>query len=473
MQSPLKRTKIVMTIGPASDSPAMLDAVIAAGVNVVRFNFSHGDHAEHARRMRRVRAAARRAKKHVALLQDLGGPKIRIGDFVDGSVTLVPGARFTLSTKKCAGDASCVYVNYARLPREVKKGQVILLDDGTKRLRVVRTTPTTVVTEVEVGGFIRSRRGVNVPGAHLSVSSLTAKDKRDVAFGAQMDVDFVALSFVRSAADIRQLRRLLARHNSHAQIIAKIETQEAVEDIDAIISAADGIMVARGDLAVEVPAASVPHYQKAIIRKCNIVGKPVIVATQMLESMIQAPVPTRAEVADVTNAILDGTDAVMLSAETAVGSYPAEAVRVMTDVALRTEQDMAHRRIVDDAAHAQRTVNAVARGAVQLASDVRAAAIVALTESGFTARKVSRYRPQQPIIVISPHARVCRQIMLSFGCYPRLLRRPPQKLSEAAARTRTIMARESLAKRGERIVLVAGIPFGRAGTTNVLYVETL
>ncbi len=462
-----------MTIGPASDAPNILDTLIADGVNVVRFNFSHGDHAQHERRMRRVRAAARRAKKHIALLQDLGGPKIRIGDFANGEITLTEGDRFVLSTRACTGDDERVYCNYRSLPREVTTGQIILLDDGTKRLRVERTTPTEVITRVEVGGRIRSRRGVNVPGAHLRVSSLTAKDKRDVEFGVRMDVDFFALSFVRSARDVRQLRRILVRHGSAAHIIAKIETQEALDDIDAIIAEADGIMVARGDLAVEVPAPSVPHHQKAIIAKCNRVGKPVIVATQMLESMIVAPVPTRAEVADVTNAILDGADAVMLSAETAIGEYPQAAVRVMRDVALRTERDMSYQMITDDAKHAARTVNAVARSVTQTADDIGAAAIIALTESGFTARKIARYRPQQPIIALSPHERVCRQLMLSFGCYPRRLTQEPDRLSHVAAQAGTIVLRERLARRSDRIVIVAGIPFGRSGTTNVMYVETV
>ncbi len=473
MRTQRKKVKIVMTVGPASEKPKVLDALIASGVNVVRFNFSHGDHEEHRRRMVSVRRSAKRNKKHVALLQDLGGPKIRIGDFEDGAVTIVPGDTLTLSTKKCVGTQERVYINYARLPREVGVGQAILLDDGTKRLEVVRVTDTEVITRVVVGGLIRSRRGVNIPGAHLSVSSLTAKDRRDVLFGVDMDVDFFALSFVRSAKDIMQLRRLLTREGSQAKIIAKIETQEAVADIDAIISAADGIMVARGDLAVEVPAENVPHYQKMIVKKCNTVGKPVIVATQMLESMIQTPVPTRAEVADVTNAILDGTDAIMLSAETAIGAYPVEAVQMMASIARRTGRDMTYRHVEDDREHTQRTVNAVARSVIQTADDIDAVAIIALTDSGFTARKVSRYRPRQPIIVLSPHETVCREIMLSFGCYPRKIKRDFTSLIEAGKEARAIVLREKIAQTGDRIVIVAGIPFGEPGTTNVMFVETV
>ncbi len=468
-----KKVKIVMTVGPGSEKPKVLDALISAGVNVVRFNFSHGDHAEHEKRMVSVRRSAKRMKKHVALLQDLGGPKIRIGDFEDGSITLEEGAIFTLSTKKCTGTSEKVYVNYTRLPREVGAGQKILLDDGTKSLKVIKVTDTEVVTKVVTGGFIRSRRGVNVPGAHLSVSCLTAKDKRDVLFGVDMNVDFFALSFVRSAKDIAQLRRILKREGSQAKIIAKIETQEAIEDIDAIISEADGIMVARGDLAVEVPAENVPHYQKMIIKKCNTVGKPVIVATQMLESMISAPVPTRAEVADVTNAILDGTDAIMLSAETAVGKYPLEAVEMMASVARRTEKGMIYRCVEDNEEHTRRTVNAVARSVIQAADDISARVIIALTESGFTARKISRYRPQQPIIALSPHESVCRELMMSFGCYPRQIKRDFESLVEAGKEARKIVIREKWAKPGDRIVIVAGIPFGKAGTTNVMFVESI
>ncbi len=468
-----KKTKIVMTIGPASEKSDVLDTLLDAGVDVVRFNFSHGDHAEHKKRIDAVRRSARRARRHIALLQDLGGPKIRIGDFEGGKIVLKEGALFTLSTKKCVGTPERVYVNYKRLPQEVDAGQAILLDDGTKRLEVVRTTDTEVMTRVIVGGLIRSRRGVNVPGAHLSVSCLTAKDKRDILFGIENDVDFFALSFVRGAKDVVQLRRILTRKKSHAKIIAKIETQEAIEDIDAIISVADGVMVARGDLAVEVPAENVPHYQKMIIKKCNTVGKPVIVATQMLESMINAPVPTRAEVADVTNAILDGTDAVMLSAETAIGKYPHEAVTVMASVACRTERDMPYKRVQDDEEHTRRTVNAVARSVIQTADDIDAAAIVALTNSGFTARKVSRYRPRQPIIVLSPHESVCRETVLSFGCYPRKIRKDFKSLVEAGRKARGIVAQNGVAQKGDRIVIAAGIPFGKSGTTNVLFVDTV
>lgn len=468
-----KKAKIVMTIGPASDKPQMIDELINIGVNVVRFNFSHGDHAEHEKRMIAVRRSAKRMKKHVALLQDLGGPKIRIGDFENGEITLVEGQTLTLSTKKCVGTQEQVYVNYTRLPREVGAGQRILLDDGTKRLEVVRTTDTEIVTRVMVGGLIRSRRGVNVPGAHLSVSCLTAKDKRDVLFGIDMNIDFFALSFVRSAKDIVQLRRILTREGSQAKIIAKIETREAIDDIDAIISTADGIMVARGDLAVEVPAENVPHYQKMIVRKCNTVGKPVIVATQMLESMIGVPVPTRAEVADVTNAILDGTDAIMLSAETAIGKYPREAVKMMTSVAHRTEQGMQYQHVKDDEKHTRRIVNAVARSVIQTAEDVKAVAIIALTDSGFTARKVSRYRPQQPIIVLSPHESVCREIMLSFGCHPRQIKKDFTSLIEAGKEARKIVLHENIARVGDSIIIVAGIPFGEPGTTNVMFVETV
>lgn len=467
-----KKTKIVMTIGPASEKPATVDRLIAAGVNVVRFNFSHGDHAEHRARMETVRARAKRARKHIALLQDLGGPKIRIGDFAEGSVTLVDGQTFVLDTRKRVGTVEGAYINYPKLPKEVTRGQRILLDDGTKRLVVTKVTPTTVETLVEVGGFIRSRRGVNIPGAHLSISALTPKDRRDVAFGVTMNVDFVALSFVRSAKDVLQLRRLLKKLGSTAKIIAKIETEEAVLDLDEIIRVSDGVMVARGDMAVEVPAENVPHIQKMIIAKCNIVGRPVIVATQMLESMIGTPVPTRAEVADVTNAILDGTDAVMLSAETAVGKYPVEAVAMMASVAQRTEHNARFRNVVDNMEHMRRTVNAVAHSVIQTAEEIDATVIVALTESGFTAGKIARYRPRQPIVVLSPHEQVCRQLMLSFGCYPRVID-TFSNVTDVIDVVRRIVLREGMAHTGDRVVLAAGLPFGIAGTTNMMFVVTI
>ncbi len=466
----LKKTKIVATIGPVSESPATLVHLINAGVNVARLNFSHGDHEEHGQRMKFIKEATKKTKRDIAILQDLGGVKIRIGDFAVGQITLKKGQKFTITTKKCIGNSDCVNVNYKKLPLEVQKGQDILIDDGTKKLVVTKTTKTDVETKVVVGGMIRSRRGVNVPGARLSCSALTPKDKKDVKFGIKNGVDFIALSFVRDANDIKYLKSILKREKSTAKVIAKIETPESIENIDAIISEADGIMVARGDLAIEVPACDVPHLQKMIVKKCNIVGKPVIVATQMLESMISAPVPTRAEVTDVANAIFDGADAIMLSAESAIGDYPLETVKMMTEIAVRTEADMKCRVIEDNSEHTSRTVNAVSRSAIQIARDVGAIAIIALTESGFSARKISRYRPSIDIVALTPNRFANKQLQLTFGVCSHIIS-GFETVEQTVEQTKKFVRQNKYAKKGDKIVIVAGMPFGQSGTTNMITVE--
>lgn len=469
----VKKTRIVATIGPASEDPKMLTKLITSGLNVARMNFSHGDHAEHNARLAKIRSAIKSSGSDIAILQDLGGVKIRIGDFTDGQITLIKGQKFIITTKKCAGNEKCVFINYKKLPQEVGVGQRILIDDGTKELQVTKTNDTEIETKVIVGGMIRSRRGVNVPGARLSCSAITPKDKKDVIeFGIKNNVDFIALSFVRSAHDILQLKRILDKYKSTARMIAKIETPEAIADIDEIISVADGIMVARGDLAVEMPACDVPHLQKMIIKKCNIVGKPVIVATQMLESMISAPVPTRAEVADIANAILDGADAVMLSAESAVGNYPLSSVQQMAAIAKRTEQDISTRMIEDIKKYAARTVNAVSHSAMHIANDIDAVAIVALTESGFSARKIARYRPSQTIIALTPSDTTHKHLQLSYGCFSYVVKRF-STVVDTVAFAKQFVAKKGYAKKGDRIVIVAGVPFDHAGTTNMVIVEEI
>ncbi len=468
----LKKTKIVATIGPATESKAQLLKLIKAGMNVARLNFSHGDFEEHGARVDKIREIEKEYGSQTAILQDLGGVKIRIGDFVDGQITLKRGQEFILTTKKINGDENKVYINYKKLPQEIEVGQVILIDDGTKELKAIRISGDEIVTKVINGGMIRSRRGVNIPNARLSVSALTAKDKSDLKFGIERDVDFVAISFVRKADDIIQLKKILNKSESKAQVVAKIETPEAIENIDEIISATDVIMIARGDLAVEVPAQEVPHLQKMMIKKCQIKGKPVIVATQMMESMIKNPVPTRAEVADVANAILDGTDAVMLSAETTVGDFPIEAVEMMSNIALRTEEEIKYKIVNDNEKYTKATVNAVSRSVIQTALDVEAKYIVALTESGFTARKISRYRPAQMIITLTPDKKVLKQLNLSYGCYPESID-GFKTVTETVAETKKILAKEKLVKKGDKIVIVAGIPFGKAGTTNLMVVEEI
>ena len=471
-QKYFKKTKIVATIGPISENPVMLSKMIKAGVNVARLNFSHGDHNEHAKRIAFIKEAVKKAGQDIAILQDLGGVKIRIGDFAVGRIVLKKGQKFTMTTRRVLGNSEKVYVNYKKLPQEVKKGQDILLDDGTKKLVVTKITPIEIETKVVVGGMIRSRRGVNVPGARLSCDALTAKDKKDVNFGIENDVDFMALSFVRSAKDVVSLKNILKRKKSTIKVIAKIETPEAIEDIDEIISVADGIMVARGDLAIEVPAADVPHLQKMIVKKCNVVGKPVIVATQMLESMISTPVPTRAEVTDVANAIFDGADAVMLSAESAVGDYPVETIKMMSDVAIRTEQELTCRMIKDNEEHMSRTVNAVSHSAIQIAHDVNAVAIVALTESGFSARKIARYRPTRPVIALTPHRHTYRHLQLTFGVRPHVVEHFGTVV-QTISQTKRFIQKNKYAKKNEKMVFVAGLPFGKEGTTNMVIVEKI
>ncbi|MHB8652077.1 MAG: pyruvate kinase [Minisyncoccota bacterium] len=475
-----KKTKVIATIGPTSDSEKILTALVKAGMNVVRLNFSHGDHAGHEKVVKLVRHVSKKTKTPVAIIQDLSGPKIRTGEFYKDRVMLKKGTTFTLTTKKCVGDETMAYVNYARLPKEVKKGTIILLDDGRKKLEVSSTTNTEIRCRILVGGETKGRRGVNVPGANLSLSSLTDKDRADVLFGIKHDVDYMALSFVRQVKDVKDLRVILDKTRPDVGIIAKIETQEAVDNIDAIIAASDGIMVARGDLAVEVPPQRVPILQKMIINKCNTAGKPVIIATQMLESMIRSSVPTRAEVSDVANSILDGADAVMLSEETALGEYPVEAVSMMTHVAEMIEENYPHREIItqelsmgNGAQHAEKeVVDAVTFNVVNTAYEVGAKAIVALTESGSTARMVSRYRPKQPIIAMSPNPKSANKLVLSFGCIPFEIS-AFNYVGQVMNTVRKYVLTQKIAKKGDKVVIVAGVPFGKRGGTNLLIVEVV
>ena len=466
----VKKTKIVATIGPATESKKQLLKLMKAGMDVARLNFSHGDFEEHGARVKNIREIKKETGLSVAILQDLGGVKIRIGDFENNQIILKRGQEFILTTKKIIGNEQKVYINYKKLPQEIEIGQAILLDDGTKELKVINIKGNEIITKVINGGMIRSRRGVNIPNARLSVNALTPKDKKDLEFGFKYDVDFVAISFVRKANDILQLRRILEKNNSQAKIVAKIETPEAIENIDEIISATDVIMVARGDLAVEVPAQEVPHLQRMMIKKCQIKGRPVIVATQMMESMIKNPVPTRAEVADVANAILNGTDAVMLSAETTVGDFPVETVAMMTEIAKRTEQEIQYKEVKDNKKYTKDTVNAVSHSVIRTALEVEAKYIVALTESGYTARKISRYRPTQKIIALTPQSKTINQLKISYGCYPEKIG-GFHTVSETVAETKKILADKKIVKKGDKIVIIAGVPFGKSGTANVMIVE--
>ncbi len=469
----LKRTKIVATIGPATESPEKLSSLMKAGLNVCRLNMSHGDHKEHSLRIKNIRAQSKVDGIRVGILQDLAGPKIRIGDFDTETITLIPGGFFTLTTKKIVGNEKKVSVSYAKLPKEVKKGMYLMLNDGRQKLEVVKVEGDEIKTKIIIGGVIKGRRGVNVPGAYLSLSSITDKDREDVAFGIKSNVDMMALSFVRTPDDVLELREILKKSKKDIAIISKIETQEAVDNLDEIIRLSDGVMVARGDLAIEIGAEHVPVIQKMIIKKCNDMGVPVIVATQMLESMIHSPVPTRAEVSDIANSIFDGTDAVMLSEETTLGKYPIEAVTVMTHVAQEVEDSMykngffRSKDSLDDS-----SADAVSHSVVCTARDLNAKAIVALTQSGGTARLITRHKSPHFVLACSPNERVLNKLMLSFGCIPVLL--PHLKDLESALDVVKKEVKKIMhLKNGDVIIISAGVPFGKPGSTNMMIVETI
>ncbi len=462
-----KKTKIVATIGPGSEAPDMLLKLIAAGLNVARCNMSHGDHAEHGARIRNIREAAQKAGVPLPVLIDLSGPKIRTGDYATERITIEAGAALVLTTEEIVGDAARISVNYPKLPEEVKAGSVIMLDDGKKKLLVERVDGTEIHCRVVVGGELKARRGVNVPGAYLSISSITEKDKKDLAFALEAGADIVALSFVRRAQDVRELKALMQAAGTVLPIIAKIETQEAIENLTEILEAADGLMVARGDLAIEVPTEQVPLLQKIIIREANAAGKPVITATQMLESMIHSPVPTRAEVSDVANAILDGTDAVMLSEESALGKHPEEAVAMMARIAETVEASLPKEH-----AEAKSVVDSISHSVTKTADRVGAKLIVALSESGSTARMVARWKPACGVVALSPHAATVERLALVRGVTP--LRADAGKSIDAAlAFVPQFLRERGLAAAGDKVVVAAGLNFGVTGSTNFLVVITV
>ncbi len=470
-----KKTKIVCTIGPATESEETLTKLVKNGMNVMRLNFSHGDFAEHQVRADNLQKVMEKTGIQVARLQDLSGPKIRIGEFEKGSTVLKEGAKFTLTTDKVPGTDEKVSINYPLFAKEVKVGDPVLLHDGKKKLEVLEINGNEVVCQVIVGGEIKGKRGVNLPGSDLSVASLTEKDREDIKFGLKNNFDFFALSFVRRPEDVIELRQILDEAKSEARIISKIETPQALKNIDEIIKLSDGIMVARGDLAIEIPAEDVPLIQKMIIHKCNQAGKPVITATQMLESMISSPVPTRAEVSDVANAILDGTDAIMLSEETTLGQYPVQAVQMMGKIAQRIEKDPHHTVILGSRKYSdpvKRTSDALGNGAIEVAKESGAKLIVALTDGGFSARMISRYKPEQKILALTPREKTRNQLLLSFGCVPVLCQKFGE-INEVIHEAKKLALESKLVNIGDKIVIVFGLPLGTRGGTNSLMVETL
>lgn len=469
------KTKIVCTIGPASSSPEVLERLIRAGMDVARLNFSHGTQAEHGRVIALLRQISRRLGRPAAVLQDLSGPKIRIGPIRSGPVVLEPGAAFTLTARKVPGDARAVSINYPAMVADVRKGDALLLSDGALELEVVAVDGRDIRCKVVIGGPLNSFKGVNLPTRTIRTPSLTAKDRDDLSFGLRSDVDYVAMSFVRSADDIATVRRHMKRCGGNVPVIAKIEKHEALDNMDAIIEAADGLMVARGDLGVETPLEKIPQVQKALIRKSLAAGKPVITATQMLRSMVDSPRPTRAEVTDVANAILDGTDAVMLSEETAVGKYPVEAVSMMVRIA--REAELASPSCAGPQPNCLEPIpgslpSAVACAASSLATDIHAAAIITFTQSGSTARLVSRCRPNILILAHTPMEKTRRQLALCRGVLPILGEdiATTDKMIDAAMRS---AQRTGLVKKGQTVVITAGVPINRPGTTNLIKAEVV
>lgn len=469
-----RKTKIVCTIGPASGDPATIEGMIKAGMDVARLNFSHGSHRRHAQYIRIIREVAKRLDVTIAILQDLPGPKLRIGNLREGRVRLREGAELVLTTREVPGDAQEVYVNYAPLPRSVKPGDEVFLDDGALRLQVQHSTATDVHCVVTTGGTLRPEKGVSLPGIPLDIPSLTDLDKEHLLFGIEQQVDFVALSFVRKADDVLRVREILNEKGVDIPIIAKVEKREALDNIDELVSVADALMVARGDLGVETPLARVPLAQKEIIQRCNQAGKPVITATQMLESMVKAPRPTRAEVTDVSNAIFEGTDAVMLSEETAVGRYPQEAVAMMSQIALETEAALPYERILWErgADLEANTEDAISYDACHTAHQLGAAAILAYTTLGSTALRVAKYRPKAPILALTPKPPTQARLMLSWGVYPVQVE-ALGSADELFTTAKRLALETGLARSGDLIVVTAGTPLGRPGTTNLLKVEKI
>ncbi|MBI2907697.1 MAG: pyruvate kinase [Chloroflexi bacterium] len=469
-----RRTKIVCTIGPAVSSEAALEQLIVAGMNVARLNFSHGDHASHGAVIESLRRISTRLGHPVAILQDLPGPKLRTGPLRDVTVELDEGNEFSLTTQPRVGDEHGVSITAGSLPRDVKPGDAIFLADGSIKLEVVTSTDSEIRCKIVAGGTLGAAKGINVPGVPLSVPSTTEEDWKHLAFGLGQGVDMVALSFVREAGDIDKARDFIRRKGHDTPIIAKIEKKEALERIDEIIGAADGVMVARGDLGVEVPIEKVPLAQKEIIRKCNSAGKPVIVATQMLESMIGAPSPTRAEVTDVANAIIDGADAVMLSAETAIGRYPLQSVRMMVRIAHEVDASLPPEGFLfrREATPEPKIDDAISRAACQSAFHLGAAAIVAFTSSGATACRVAKHRPPAPILALTPNPATARRLALSWGVSPHVVAEPDNADAMFALANR--MAHDlGLAASGGTIVITAGVPVGVSGSTNLLKMEKI
>ena len=471
----MRKTKIVCTLGPSTDQPGILRQLLENGMNVARFNFSHGDYAEHKGRLDQLRALSKELDVSIPAMLDTKGPEIRLGEFENGKEQLTAGQKFILTSRNVKGTKEISSITYKDLPHDVSVGGRIMLDDGLISLRIESITDTDIVCTVENDGVIKTKKGVNVPGVHLSMPYMSQRDSNDILFGIEQGYDLISASFTRSAQDIMDIRHLLDEHNANIRIIAKIENQEGIDNIDEILSVADGIMVARGDMGVEIDYAEIPSIQKHLIDHAMQMGKICITATQMLDSMMVNPRPTRAEITDVANAIYDGTSAIMLSGETAMGAHPVEAVQTMASIAATTEEDIDYKVRFSNVYPAPLTKNitsAIGHATVTTAHDLGAAAIVTVTQSGTTARMISKYRPDVPIIGATTEEKVLHQLMLSWGVVP--VRCVRQDNTDALFDHAVEVGRTTgLIHPDDIVVITAGIPLGASGTTNMLKVQTV
>jgi len=461
-----RQTKIVATLGPVTTEVQVLKDLLNAGLSVGRINMSHGNHVEHTKRIKNFRTACSELGFNGGVLIDLSGPKIRTGELSTPTVNLIPGQKLILTTDTIVGDQDKMSVNYPLLAKELKVGGIVMLDDGRRKLVVEKIEGDEVTCRILIGGEIKSRRGVNLPGAYLSISAVTDKDIEDVKFALKMKAEYIALSFVRTADDVKFLKTLLPAKN-RPLIISKIETEEALKEIDGILAESDGIMIARGDLAIEVPRTDVPVIQKTLIRKARIAKKLVITATQMLETMIKNPVPTRAEVSDIANAIFDGSDAVMLSEESAMGMFARESVGMMAEVSLSTDPHLRHRF---DEVVLERIEDSLKKQAVVLATELNAKAIIALTETGSTPMKLAAFKGTRSIIAVTENEKVAKNLSLVRGVWPKI-HKGVTHMSDLRKMIQTIMKEIGVSKKGECVVVVSGMTFGKSGASNMLFVE--
>lgn len=468
----MRKTKIVCTIGPASESPETVRALLKAGMNVARLNFSHGTNEEHLARITTLREAAAELDVNLAILLDIQGPKIRVGRLKDGPIELVQGQEYILTVDPYEGDEEKIHVDYPYLNRDLRPGSIIYIDDGLLELRVQEIKGPDVICQVSVGGELSSRKGLSLPGVDVDLPPITREDAEHIRFGVAHDVDFIAASFVRRAEHVEAVRKIIREAGGNQQIISKIESNAGLRNIDEILAASDGIMVARGDLGVEISTEEVPLAQKMLIRKCNLAGKPVITATQMLDSMMRNPRPTRAEVTDVSTAIFEGTDCVMLSGETAMGKYPVKAVQVMDKIARRMEQVIDYPAILKEKMNEGRTAidQAVSLAACQVTQDLELGVIICSTSSGATARSISQKRPKATIFATSPNEQVVRQLALSWGVYPVLVEKTT-KIEVAVENAIREAKKRNLVDSGDVVTIITGVVIGTAGGTNMLQVH--